>query len=156
MDVRDYQQLARYTAEARAVAPHMRGSSLAEFAVTSCLGWPTGVNNPQHRLKVRNAPPLLMLNALHDPATGYNWAVNAHRQMRGTAVLVTYEGWGHGVYDRSACTRRVTDRYLLNLTVPKDGSRCAAVPPEEAAAARDGRGLPLPVGPRPTVPGWTR
>lgn len=60
---------------------------------------------PQHRLRITNAPKILMLNALHDPPTAYEWAVNAHRQSRNATVLLTYEGWGHGVYDRSDCTR---------------------------------------------------
>ena len=112
----------------------------------SCLGWPTRVTNPQHRLDVRNAPTILMLNALHDPATGYSWATNAHRQLQGTAVLVTYEGWGHAVYGRGPCTVRTTDRYLLNRVVPKEGSRCPAVLPD-GPLARTRNLVPVPLGP---------
>ena len=90
----------------RQLAPHMRGSSLGHTAMVGCVGLPERVNNPQHRLRHRGRAEDPMTNALHDPATGYEWAANAHRQTRGATVLLTYEGWGHGVYGRSDCTHR--------------------------------------------------
>jgi pimeloyl-ACP methyl ester carboxylesterase len=51
-----------------AVAPH---THVSEFFsdVTSCLGWTGPLNNPQHVLHARNAPPILMTNGIHDVAT---------------------------------------------------------------------------------------
>ena len=95
--MRNYAAYATHLAVQRAIAPDMRYYPSALYATVSCLGWPSTVNNPQHRLRVRTSKPLLMLNALHDPATGYGWAVNAARQMGAAARLVTYEGWGHDV-----------------------------------------------------------
>jgi hypothetical protein len=46
---------------------------------------------------------------------------------------VTYEGWGHGVYTHSDCTHAAVDNYLTALTVPEDGTRCAAVEPPAAS-----------------------
>ncbi len=110
------------------VAPRMRTSVLALQSMTQCIGWPGKVNNPQHRLDAEGAPPILMMNGLHDAATGYAWAVNARRQL-GNAVLVTYEGSGHVVYHRTACTRAAADNYFLNLTLPAPNTRCAANDP---------------------------
>ncbi len=110
------------------VAPRMRASVLALSSITSCIGVPK-VNNPQHRLNVKGAPTILMLNGIHDPATGYAWALNAKQQLGKGAVLVTYEGSGHVVYSRTACTRAAADNYLLDLTVPANGTRCAANDP---------------------------
>jgi pimeloyl-ACP methyl ester carboxylesterase len=115
-------------------APNMRTSTLALSAITSCVGWPAKVNNPQHRLRVSGTPTLLMLNSLHDPLTGYWWALNAATQLGNSAVLVTYEGWGHRVYQLSTCARGLADQYLLNLTVPARGTSCDAVEPAVAAA----------------------
>jgi len=42
---------------------------------------------------------------------------------------VTYEGSGHVVYHRTACTRAAADNYLLNLTLPAPNTRCAANDP---------------------------
>lgn len=111
------------------VAPNMRTSSNALGAIVSCLGWEGSVNNPQHALRVSGAPRIVMLNGKHDPATGYGWAINVERQLRPQAVLVTYEGAGHGAYRRNDCTRGVTDRYLIDLTVPAKGTTCPASDP---------------------------
>ncbi|KXK61295.1 transporter [Micromonospora rosaria] len=139
MPVRDHRELTTLIKRAARVAPAMGGSPLATEAVGSCVGRSGDTVNPQQRLRITTAPTILLLNARHDPSTAYEWAVNVHRQARDATVLLTYEGWGHGVYDRSACTRNTTDAYLLDLTVPRAGARCAAVEP---AAATD---RPAPV-----------
>ncbi|MBB5955526.1 pimeloyl-ACP methyl ester carboxylesterase [Saccharothrix tamanrassetensis] len=153
--VKDHREFSSLVRRARQLAPHMRGSSLGHVAIAGCVGLPEKVNNPQHRLRIKHAPKILMLNALHDPATGYEWAVNAHRQSRDTTVLLTYEGWGHGVYSRSACTRGASDSYLIERKVPRDGTRCAAVEPSAPAAASSGTPH-VPVGPKPGLPGWVK
>jgi hypothetical protein len=146
--MRNYAEYAAHLAVQRAIAPDLRYSTLAFSATVGCLGWPSGVNNPQHRLRVRGAQPLLMLNSLHDPATGYNWALHAAVQLGDAARLVTYEGWGHGVYIRSTCTRTIVHDYLFTQVVPARGTRCPAEPVEEAGE-RAG-----PVWPVPAAPGW--
>lgn len=95
-----------------------------------------------------------MLNALHDPATGYNWAANAGRQLGRAATLVTYDGWGHGVYGRGRCSDQITDRYLVDVTVPKRGTHCPAVPPAPEPSLRSGKAPLVPHGPQPGLPGW--
>ncbi|MFD9733733.1 alpha/beta fold hydrolase [Umezawaea sp. NPDC059074] len=155
--VKDYRELNGLITEARRLAPHMRSSRLGHYAVAGCIGFPAKANNPQHRLRITAGPKILMLNALHDPATAYAWAANAHRQSRDKTVLLTYEGWGHGAYDRSDCTRGTSDSYLVDLTVPRDGIRCAAVEPAETPAADARSAVPskvLPAGPKPGLPGW--
>ena len=154
--VKNSHEFVGLVADARRLAPHVRGSSLGHYAMASCVGYPAKANNPQHRLRITTAPKILMLNALHDPATAYAWADNAHKQSRDKTVLLTYEGWGHGVYDRSDCTRGATDGYLVNLTVPRDGTRCAAVEPQSGPTALDTSAPTLPTGPEPGLPGWQR
>ncbi|WP_329026966.1 alpha/beta fold hydrolase [Streptomyces sp. NBC_00690] len=130
---KDYREYAKLTdAELRA-APHMRGSPRMHTAIAGCIGWPDEVNNPQHRLRITDAPTILMSHALHDPANNHAWATNAHRQTRRTTVLLTYEGSGHSVYNRNTCTRKAVDDYLLELKVPPHGSRCAATVSETTA-----------------------
>ncbi len=92
--------------------------------MAGCVGWPNEVNNPQHRLHINEAPKILMLHSLHDPANHYVWATNVHRQTRRTTVLLPYEGAGHSVYGRSDCTRDAVDDYLTELKTPSAGSRC--------------------------------
>lgn len=46
-----------------------------------------------------------------------------------SAVLHTYEGWGHGTYNSSPCVRDVADAHLISLKVPPRGAGCLAVEP---------------------------
>ncbi|PPK65681.1 alpha/beta hydrolase [Actinokineospora auranticolor] len=130
---RDQREVDEIRTRLTRIAPHLRGSPNTLKAVLNCTGLPEKVNNPQHRLRVTKAPEILMMAVRHDPATAYAWSANAHRQIRGTSVLLTYEGWGHGVYHRSDCARQAMDRYLLELRAPRDGARCPAVEPAPPA-----------------------
>jgi hypothetical protein len=100
LPLRNYDEFASNMRRLKRIAPDMRYSPLAVLGPIACLGTPTPINNPQHRLSVRGSRTLLLPNSLHDPATGYSWATNAARQLGRSAVLLTYEGWGHIVYGR--------------------------------------------------------
>jgi len=134
----EYQALAGLS---KFLAPHTGGRSVGANVVLACVGAPPA-SNPQRPLDIRNAPKILMENSQHDPATAYSWAVNAHRQSARTTVFVTYDGWGHGVYDRSDCTRTINDRYLVDLKLPAEGTHCAAVEPSDASALTAGPPVP--------------
>jgi pimeloyl-ACP methyl ester carboxylesterase len=136
---------------AAAVAPDMKLSPLGWSAVTACAGWPAKVNNPQQVLSVHGAPPLLMLNSRYDPATPYEWAQAASRQSG--AVLLTYDGWGHGSYFKhSDCVVKAADTYLITGQTPPRGTHCAAVEPPTtgALAPRDA----VPDLPQSAVSRW--
>ncbi|MBP2320410.1 pimeloyl-ACP methyl ester carboxylesterase [Kibdelosporangium banguiense] len=154
LPVRDFAEYKALEATENAITPHMRGGAIGHAAITGCIGLPEKVNNPQHRLNIKNAPKILMLNALYDPATPYSWAVDAHHQSRDKTVLLTYEGWGHGVYGRSECTKVAVDVYLATLKTPQV-KRCAAVEPSATVALGAGKDK-LPAGPKPGIPGWIR
>ena len=125
LPVRDYRQYQRALERAEAEAPDVRYSA-GVFAVSSCLGQPQPVANPQHRLRVRTKTPLLLINAAHDPATGLNWVTEVSRQLGRHGVLLTYDGAGHGTYTRSACMKQAVDAYLIDLTLPAPGTVCPA------------------------------
>lgn len=124
---KDHREYAKLTQAELRAAPHMRGSPRVHAAVAGCVGWPDEVNNPQHRLRITEAPKILMLHSRHDPANHFAWAANIHRQTRGTTVLLPYEGAGHSVYGRIDCTRDAVDDYLTELRLPAAGSSCAPV-----------------------------
>ncbi|GLI00773.1 alpha/beta hydrolase [Phytohabitans aurantiacus] len=126
LPVRDYKQYASYLRRTAESAPDVRYPA-SLYAAAACLGWPQPVANPQHTLKVRGTPQLLLLNTLHDPASGYNWATNVARQLGDRAVLLTYEGWGHGAYTRTPCVTAAVDTYLLTATPPPTQT-CPASP----------------------------
>jgi pimeloyl-ACP methyl ester carboxylesterase len=123
--LRDYGEYAELVNTAAAVAPDVRyGAGLV--AVASCLGWPAPVRNPIDVPRVRTKKPLLLLNSLHDPRTGYEWATHVAAQLGKHGRLVTYEGWGHGSYRSTPCTTAAVDRYLIDLVLPAPGTRCPA------------------------------
>jgi hypothetical protein len=71
-----------------------------------------------------HAPPILVVGALHDPATPYEWALSVSAAMR-TATLLTVDGTSHTSYARgNGCVDDTVDRYLVSLTVPGPGARC--------------------------------
>ncbi|MFL6124093.1 alpha/beta hydrolase [Actinophytocola sp.] len=124
--IKDFRQYSALRADELRRGPLMRGGSLGHDEATACIGIPGPPANPPHRLNLREAPTILLLNSRHDVATPYAWALDIHRQARNTALL-TYEGTGHAVYTRSACTRDAADDYLLTLRTPPPGASCPAV-----------------------------
>ncbi len=125
LPVRDYQEYASLVAMMNRTAPDLP-YLLPVHMAAACLGAPTV--NPQHRLDAHGAPPILVSNALHDPATGYPWAVSVARQLGRSGVLLTYEGHGHGSVTSGPCMQDAVDSYLTDLEVPPRGTSCPAVP----------------------------
>jgi hypothetical protein len=69
------------------------------------------------------APTLLVLGTTNDPATPYPWARSLARQL--DARLVTLDDDGHAAYGRgNDCVDDLVHDYLLDLTVPPDGTEC--------------------------------
>jgi pimeloyl-ACP methyl ester carboxylesterase len=128
LPVRDYKEYAGHLARLARKYPDMKYPGQL-MAVSICLGMPPA-NNPQHRLQVHGLEtPVLLANAIHDPATGYNWAQSVERQLGKQGVLLTYEGWGHGSYNSTPCMQTKVDAYLVSRQVPHRGTTCAAVQP---------------------------
>jgi pimeloyl-ACP methyl ester carboxylesterase len=124
-----YADLAAQLAELAQRAPQMTASPLALTATVGCLGWPSPVTNPQRPLAATGTPTLL-INARHDPATPYLWARNVTAQLGPKATLLTYDGWGHVVYGRTACVTSAVDRYLIDLRLPAPGISCPGTVPD--------------------------
>jgi pimeloyl-ACP methyl ester carboxylesterase len=94
------------------------------LVLSLCSAWPADTPNPQHRTDVDNTvDDVLIMNALHDPATSYQWAKSVHRQIDGSTLL-TYDGWGHGVTPRTDCTQAVFTNYVVNGRTPRPGTHC--------------------------------
>jgi len=128
LPVKDYREYAAHLQRLARNNQDMRYPGQL-MAVSICLGAPKA-NNPQHVLKVHGLKtPVLLANAIHDPATPYAMAQSVQRQLGRSGVLLTYEGWGHGSYNSSPCMRTTIDDYLISREVPRRGSSCAAVPP---------------------------
>jgi pimeloyl-ACP methyl ester carboxylesterase len=133
IDIPTAQRYAELWDQQAAQAPHLRMGTGATVA-TYCVGWNAPVQNPQHPLDIRTQAPILLLNSLHDPATGYGWAQRVAEQIP-SGRLLTYDGWGHGAYGWSRCTLDAVHAALLDGTLPPPDTRCPAVDPEAPSAA---------------------
>jgi pimeloyl-ACP methyl ester carboxylesterase len=86
-----------------------------------CPRWPTEVTNPVSSLRTKNiSAPIMIVNALWDPVTGIDQALNMHHQLEGS-VLVTRYGEGHGSFGWPV-TKAVMDRYFIDVEVPETGT----------------------------------
>ncbi len=114
--------LARVNA-ARRIAPDLGGAVQTLRIISNCVGWPRPRVNPRHFLRVAGAPPILIVNATHDPSTSYVWARNLRAQIP-RSVLLRRDGDGHTSYLSSPCAQRAIDRYLISLVLPRRGAVC--------------------------------
>lgn len=103
--------------------PHIGSASQSYQAQASCAGWPVDIVNKPHLLSqaVAKAPPVLMVNAVHDPSTSYDWALSMHEQMP-TSTLLTRDGFGHTSYFLHGEAAAAMDQYLVDLTLPAPGT----------------------------------
>ena len=93
------------------------------WATLSCLGWPLA-ENPLPEITGKGSPTVLVVGTVGDPATPYAWAEQMTAALE-SAVLLTYEGDGHTAFLRGGpCVDNAVVTYLIELTVPKLGTRC--------------------------------
>ena len=123
VQARGYSGFAARLTLARKLAPLLGGDVQTMRIISDCVGWPRPPANPRHDLHIKGAPPILIVNANHDPSTAYPWALNLHIQIP-RSVLLTRVGDGHTSYFTSPCAQRATDRYLIDLAAPRAGAVC--------------------------------
>lgn len=108
-------------AAAAEVAPRFGEAIVNDYI--RCALWPVPPD-PVGGVTAEGAPPILVVSGTGDPATPYeNGVTVAERLVSG--VLLTYEGEGHTItFQGSDCVDGIAVPYLIDLTVPDDGSRC--------------------------------
>jgi pimeloyl-ACP methyl ester carboxylesterase len=104
-------------------APHFGATTV--WLGLPCTFWPVPAHGDVGPVHAPDAPPVLVVGALHDPATPYSWALSVSAAMR-TARLLTVDGTSHTSYARgNGCVDDTVDRYLVDLTLPDRGARCS-------------------------------
>jgi len=99
------------------------GAPLA-VSTLGCAAWPAQPD-PYPTGPAEGAPPILLVGTTGDPATPYE-ATPKLAEMLGVGVVLTYEGEGHTAYPGPTCVDEVVNAYLIDLTVPDDGTTCPA------------------------------
>jgi pimeloyl-ACP methyl ester carboxylesterase len=99
------------------------GAPLA-VSLLGCAVWPGG-RDPYPAGPARGAPPILVVGTRGDPATPYE-STGRLAELLGVGVVLTWEGEGHTAYPGTECVNAAVDAYLVDLTVPADGTTCPA------------------------------
>ena len=83
--------------------------------------------NPQVEIDATGSAPVVVIGTTGDPATPYENSQDLVDQLgEGVGVLLTREGEGHTAYSSgNQCIRDAVDAYLVDGTVPDDGTVCA-------------------------------
>ncbi|ANS78872.1 putative exported protease [Serinicoccus hydrothermalis] len=90
----------------------------------ACGVWPVQATETVEDYSAPGADPILVIGTTRDPATPYEWAEGLADTLD-SGVLLTYDGDGHTAYGRSnECIDDAVDAYLLEGTVPADGTTC--------------------------------
>jgi pimeloyl-ACP methyl ester carboxylesterase len=94
------------------------------FGGVRCAQWPVQPGDDGEPPVAEGAAPILVVGTTNDPATPYAWAEQLADELP-SGVLVTWEGQGHTAYGRSnECVAAAVDGFLLEGTVPAEGTRC--------------------------------
>lgn len=119
-----------------------------------CIDWPMAAN-PVPDWAAPDAPPILVVGTVGDPATPYEWSEQMSKALEGS-VLLTYEGDGHTAFMRGGpCIDDAVVAYLVDLELPAPGTSCPATEAAGGSGLDDLReqlidelsaaGLPAPV-----------
>ena len=133
----DYRRIGAYAARGSQFGPYWWWPN------AGCANWPTAPDRYTGPWTARTSAPVLVVGNFYDPATDYAGARASDRLLRNSRLL-SYAGWGHTAYGRSACSTDHIDRYLLTGALPPRGTVCPANPnPFNGATARRSAEAPL-------------
>jgi len=107
----------------RAAAPRFGITFL--YSALVCSLWPAEPVPSPNPLDASGAAPILVIGTTGDPATPYQWAESL-ADVLSSGVLLTAEGEQHVAYFSNVCAADIIDRYLVDLEVPAEGTRCEA------------------------------
>ena len=95
------------------------------WADEPCASWP--VRAADQYVGPWNHPtpnPILLIGNTNDPSTPYRNSIGMARELAEARVL-TVDGYGHTVLlNPSRCAQRLEDDYLVNLSLPPEGTVC--------------------------------
>jgi pimeloyl-ACP methyl ester carboxylesterase len=109
----------------------------------ACAFWP--VHGPAHPLRIKGSglPGILMIQGTLDPATPYPGAMQAHRLLPSSRMVVVTNGGNHGQslsYPPNTCVNGYLNRYLGTGALPQAGgpgavnANCPALPAPQPGA----------------------
>jgi pimeloyl-ACP methyl ester carboxylesterase len=115
----------QWAAEAPVFGPYLAWGNLP------CWQWPMGAGTADAAgeppvFRAEGSAPILVVTTRYDPATPYEWGVQVAGELD-NATLLTFDGDGHTAYTSgSRCIDQAVDAYLLEGTMPAEGTVCRA------------------------------
>jgi pimeloyl-ACP methyl ester carboxylesterase len=110
---------------------------------TGCAWWPVNDDRYVGPWTADTSAPVLVVGNYFDGVTDHAGAVATDRLLRNSRLL-SYAGWGHTAYGRSACVTEHIDNYLRSVRLPPAGTVCPANPnPFLDVAARRMQEIPM-------------
>jgi hypothetical protein len=106
------------------VAPFLDDGNPPSSALDACAFWPVPNTGQPHLPNITGLPPVLVISTTKDPATPYDAGVKLAKALGGG--LLTFEGTQHTVFlQDNKCVDEAGTRYLIDLQLPPDGTRCS-------------------------------
>ena len=127
---------AQAAAERKAY-PFFGGTSNAAEAY--CRGWGHRGTTPPQETHAEGSAPILVVGITGDAQTLYSWTQSLAGQLD-NGHLLTVEGYGHGAFNRNTCATTAITGFLVNGTMPDEGTTCAADPQPAASEPQPSAG----------------
>ena len=121
----------------RKAHPFFGGTSSAMEAY--CRGWGHHAQTPPQKIQVKGSAPILVVGIKGDTQTLYSWSQSLAGQLD-NGHLLTVEGYGHGAFNRNTCATTAITGFLVNGTMPDEGTTCAADPQPAAGEPQPAAG----------------
>ncbi len=109
----------------RKARPFFGGTSSGTEAY--CRGWGHRGTTPPQETRAEGSAPILVVGITSDTQTLYSWSQSLAGQLD-NGHLLTVEGYGHGAFSRNTCAATAITGFLVNGTMPDEGTTCAADP----------------------------
>lgn len=94
------------------------------WSLIGCVGDTRQAVEEAPEIRAEGAAPILVVGTTRDPATPYEWAESLADQLA-SGVLLSRDGDGHTAYNSgNECIDSTIEDYLLEGTVPADGTSC--------------------------------
>jgi pimeloyl-ACP methyl ester carboxylesterase len=109
----------------RRAAPFLDTGRPPSPARDNCAFWPVRPTGGPHHPQVDGLPTVVVISNTKDPVTPYQAGVNLARDL--SARLLTFEGTQHTAFLQGiGCVDGTGIAYLVDLTPPREGTRCRA------------------------------
>ena len=97
-----------------------------------CRGWGHRGKPPPQEARAEGSAPILVVGIKGDIKTLYSWSQTLAGQLDNNRLL-TVEGYGHVAFNVNTCAITAITGFLVNGTMPDEGTTCAADPQPAAS-----------------------